>query len=219
MTDEKLSPREYLREHDADGNARVRHTHDPASGLETEDGEVLTCLECGALARGIHAYAEHATAHALDVRKRVASLEAELGHIDQVLARRPALDGEATRAAKIEKAISVAKEADGLRAMLGQLNGKLDNLLTHRCVKCGTTIPGDEVLRQRIRDLEWAEVRVKKLEELLLQGARSDAGTDWANAAEALLAAKPVAPRCRHPKPDGSPCDTCLEPGPDPDYF
>lgn len=36
MTDEKLSPKEYLRETAPDGTERVRHTHDPASGLDAE---------------------------------------------------------------------------------------------------------------------------------------------------------------------------------------
>lgn len=33
MSDERLSPEEWLREHTANGEARIRHTHSPGSAL------------------------------------------------------------------------------------------------------------------------------------------------------------------------------------------
>lgn len=48
--------------------------------------------------------------------------EAELSHIDAVLARRPALADEPDRCAKIEKAINVAKQVDSLRTELESTN-------------------------------------------------------------------------------------------------
>lgn len=74
------------------------------------------------------------------------------------------MSGEPYPQRAIEDLRELRRENAGLRELVATLNGKLDNLLGQRCVKCGTTIPGDEVLRQRIQDLEWAEVKVKKLE-------------------------------------------------------
>jgi len=51
-------------------------------------------------------------------QQHVTTLEVELASIDSILARRPALDIYKTRAAKIERAISVAKESDQLRSEL-----------------------------------------------------------------------------------------------------
>lgn len=49
------------------------------------------------------------------------ALRAELSRIEAVVARRPALDDEPTLAAKVEKAISVAKQVDALRAEVEKL--------------------------------------------------------------------------------------------------
>ncbi len=45
----------------------------------------------------------------------------ELAHIDEVLARRPALADEPSRSLKIEKAINVAKRVDELQAELAKV--------------------------------------------------------------------------------------------------
>lgn len=52
----------------------------------------------------------------------ILTAEAELSHIDAVLARRPALADEPDRCAKIEKAINVAKQVDSLRTELESTN-------------------------------------------------------------------------------------------------
>ena len=56
------------------------------------------------------------------------SLRAELSWIDSVLARRPALD-KPTRAANIEHAINVAKQADALRAEVERLTAERIGLI------------------------------------------------------------------------------------------
>ena len=88
----------------AEENAKLR------ARVEAEHAERLACDRA--------AYAALA-----DVDERRAerdALRAELSWIDSVLARRPALD-KPTRAANIEHAINVAKQADALRAEVAKL--------------------------------------------------------------------------------------------------
>lgn len=53
-----------------------------------------------------------------------AALEAELNNIDELLARRPALDDCQTRYDKISKAISTAKQKDALEARVKELESE-----------------------------------------------------------------------------------------------
>ena len=88
------------------------------------------------------------------------ALRAELSWIDSVLARRPALD-KPTRAANIERAINVAKQADALKAEVAKLQLSASDVEFHGNEQIKALRSEVERLREALqsvdKELEFSE--------------------------------------------------------------
>ena len=83
----------------------------------------------------------------LEVKEERNRLGRELVHVDEILARRSALDDLPTRVEKIERAINVAKRADGLERELAEVRARVDVDWNEKRLKW---------LNARVRELEGA---------------------------------------------------------------